>query len=85
MKLEDYILEYNENKVDFINAIKTAMLTPGKAKELIKILDEMWVECNVLRSTAVFMRQCFADPINRNTLSVGKDPVSKFARNVSYI
>lgn len=61
----------------------TAMLTTGKANVILKILDELWIECNVLRSTAVYMRQCFADPINRHTLSIGKDPVSKLGRNVS--
>ena len=80
--LQEYILEFQSNKIDFSNAVQTAMLTSGKAKVLLEIIEELYIECNVLRSTAVFMRQCFADPINRHPLYIGKDPVSRLARNL---
>lgn len=42
----------------------------------------MWVECNVLRQVAVFLRQCFADSVSRAILSNGKNKLSKLARGI---
>ena len=45
-------------------------------------LRDLWVEINVLHKTAVFLRQCFADPVSRASLSDAKEKNSKFARNI---
>ena len=60
----------------------------GKSKEVkafLKILRDLWIECNVLHKTAIFLRQCFADPISRACLTDAKDKNSKFARHILMI
>ena len=54
----------------------------NKAKDILMELRELWLECNVLHKTAVFLRQCFADPVSRAVLTDAKDKNSKFARNI---
>jgi len=46
------------------------------------IIRELWLETNVLHKTAVFLRQCFADPVSKASLIDAKDKNSKFARGV---
>lgn len=49
---------------------------------MLVVIRDLWVECNVLRKIAVYIRQCFADKISRASLTDAKDKNSKFARNV---
>ena len=53
-----------------------------RTRNLLKIMRELWIECNVLRRTAVFLRQSFADTVSRATLTNAKDKNSKFARSI---
>lgn len=45
-------------------------------------MRELWIECNVLRRTAVFLRQSFADTVSRATLTNAKEKNAKFARSI---
>jgi hypothetical protein len=56
-----------------------------KTREILMVLRELWLEINVLHKTAVFLRQCFADPVSRANLTDAKDKNSKFARNILMI
>ena len=46
------------------------------------LLKELWTECNVLRSIAIFLRLSFSDRISRAVLIDAKDKFSKFARSI---
>lgn len=46
---------------------------------------DLWLEVNVLHKTAIFLRQCFIDPVSRAVLTDAKDKNSKFARNILMI
>ncbi len=51
-----------------------------KGRDILLTIRELWLETNVLHKTAVFFRQCFADPVCRANLADAKDKNSKFAR-----
>ena len=53
-----------------------------RTRNLLKVLRELWIECNVLRRIAMFLRQSFADTVSRATLTNAKDKNSKFARSI---
>lgn len=79
-KLEEYIIELGENSEEFQRLLVDILGESARTNQFLTILREMWIECNVLRQTAVFLRQCFADPVSRSTLADGKDKRSKLAR-----
>ena len=81
-KLEDYIIELGENSEEFQRVLVEILGESPRTNQFLTILREMWIECNVLRQTAVFLRQCFADPVSRAQLSNGKDKKSKLARAI---
>jgi hypothetical protein len=49
---------------------------------LIKALESMWIECNILRRALVFMKQSFADHVSRAPLNDLKDKYSRIARGI---
>ena len=81
-KLEDYIIELGENSEEFQRVLLDILGHTPSTHQFLTICREMWVECNVLRQTAVFLRQCFADPISRAVLSNSIDRNSKIARSI---
>jgi hypothetical protein len=54
----------------------------AKVKDILLIIRDLWLECNVLHKTACFLRQCFADPVSKALLTDSKNIHSKFARNL---
>jgi len=57
----------------------------NKAKDILAVFRDLWLETNVLHKTAIFLRQCFADPVSRAVLADAKDKNAKFARNLLMI
>ena len=82
--LEDFITELGENSHEFQMALMDVLGKENKAKvrEIVMTLRELWLETNVLHKVAVFLRQCFADPVSRAMLTDSKDKHSKFARGI---
>jgi hypothetical protein len=56
-KLEDYIIELGENSEEFQRVLLDILGPSPSTHQFLTICREMWVECNVLRQTAVFLRQ----------------------------
>lgn len=54
----------------------------GRADTFLNMLRELWVEVNVLRRAAVFVRQSFRDMISLAQLADPKDERSKIARSL---
>ena len=79
-KLEEYIIELGENSEEFQKLLVEILGESPRTNQFLTILREMWIECNVLRQTAVFLRQWFADPVSRSSLVDGKDKRAKLAR-----
>jgi len=82
--LEEYIVELGENSHEFQMAFIDILGKGQKAKgkDILMIIRELWLETNVLHKTAVFLRQCFGDPVSKASLTDAKDKNSKFARGV---
>jgi hypothetical protein len=82
--LEEWVTELGENSHEFQMAFMDILGKGSKAKgkDILMIIRELWVETNVLHKTAVFMRQCFADPVSRAILTDAKDKHAKFARSL---
>ena len=78
--IEEYIVELGENANEFQMLMMD--LLGAKAKDMVIALRELWLETHVLHKTAVFLRQCFADPVSRAVLTDAKDKNAKFARNI---
>ena len=88
--LEEYIIEYGTNNSNFQELIQS-ILTKQNSQNLLSIwefylnnlviLRELWIECNVLRKVAVFIRQNFADEVGKADLCK-KNKASSFAKNV---
>jgi hypothetical protein len=84
--LEEYIVEFSENASEFqLVLVDILGKKNNKAKELLMILKELWLETNVLHKTAIFLRQCFADSVSKAILTDAKDKNAKFARNILMI
>ncbi|CDW85033.1 UNKNOWN [Stylonychia lemnae] len=83
--IEEYIVELGENANEFQLVFMDSLGKSNKAKDILMVLRELWLEVNVLHKTAVFLRQCFADPVSRAPLTDAKDKNSKFARNILMI
>ena len=82
--LEDYVRELGENSHEFQLAFMDILGKGQKAKgkDILLIIRELWLETNVLHKTAVFLRQCFADPVSKAILTDAKDKNAKFARGI---
>lgn len=82
--IEEYIVELGENSHEFQMAFMDILGKGQKAKgkDILMIIRELWLETNVLHKTAVFLRQCFADPVSKAILTDAKDKNSKFARGI---
>lgn len=80
--LEDYLLELGENTNEFQLVLLDMLGKSAKSRELVQKLRDIYLESSVLHKTAVFLRQCFADPLSRAVLIDAKDKKSKFARNL---
>jgi len=85
MKLEDYIIELGENSEEFQKMIVDILGNSPRTNQFLIIIREMWVECNVLRQTVVYLRQCFADAVSRANLINVSDRNSKLARGMACI
>jgi hypothetical protein len=57
LKLEDYIIELGENSEEFQKVIVEILGVSARTNQFLTIIREMWVECNVLRQTVVYLRQ----------------------------
>jgi hypothetical protein len=53
---------------DFTELVGKVLAPPAKAQEMVDNLKELWLECNVLRRAAVYVRQTFADDISKADL-----------------
>ena len=63
-----------DESMDFQKAI--VQIIPkrsSRARQLIVLLREVYIECLVLRKTVVFLRQCFADKFCRADLNDPKN------------
>lgn len=82
--LEEYVSELGENSHEFQLAFADILGKGQKAKgkDILLIIRELWLECNVLHKTAVFLRQCFADTVCKAALTDAKDKDSKLARGL---
>lgn len=82
--LEDYVTELGENGHEFQQAFMDVLGKGSRAKgrDILLTFRELWLECNVLHKCAVFLRQCFADPVSRAVLTDPKDKHAKFARGI---
>jgi hypothetical protein len=83
--IEEYIVELGENANEFQLLFMDVLGKNNKAKDILMVLRELWLESNVLHKTAIFLRQCFADPVSRASLVDAKDKNSKFARSILMI
>ncbi len=83
--IEEYVIEIGENTKEFQAVVEEKMGKSTEIKQFQSLLGELWLECNVLHKTAVFLRQCFADPISRACLTDAKDKNAKFARHLLMI
>ena len=81
-KLEDYIIELGENSDEFQKVIVEFIGESQRTNNILTILREMWIECNVLRQTAVYLRQSFTDSVSRAVLTNARDKNSKLARSI---
>ena len=83
--VEEYVVELGENANEFQLMFMDVLGRSNKAKDVLAVLRDLWLETNVLHKAAVFLRQCFADPVSRAVLSDAKDKNAKFARNLLMI
>lgn len=83
--LEQYICLSGSSGPDFAELIMHAMQPAVRANELLNSLKEMWLECNVLRRAAIYVRQTFADVISKTDLCDSVDENSKIARSLLLI
>ena len=83
--IEEFVIEFGENSKEFSLMLQDLLKTNKKTTDILILLRELWVEINVLHKIAVFLKQCFADPISKANLTDAKDKKSKFARSILMI
>ena len=81
-RLEDYVIELGENGEEFQKVMLELLGDSKRTRNLLKTMRDLWIECNVLRRIAIFLRQSFADRVSRATLTNAKDKNSKLARSI---
>lgn len=67
-QLDQYITMCGQSNGDFTELVGKVLAPPAKAQEMVDNLKELWLECNVLRRAAVYVRQTFADAISKADL-----------------
>jgi hypothetical protein len=55
-KIEEYIIELGENSNEFQLVFMDILGKNNKAKDILMVLRELWLETNVLHKTAIFLR-----------------------------
>lgn len=83
--LEQYICLSGSSGPEFAELIMHVVQPAVKANELLNNLKEMWLECNVLRKAAIYVRQTFADVISKADMCDSVDENSKIARSLLMI
>jgi len=73
---------YGQNPLDFTTLVSRLFHNQARARDFLNILKELWIEANVLRKVAAFLRQSFADPISKADLTDSKSDASKMARGL---
>ena len=68
-KLEQYIFTFGLDSMDFALMVNKVFVNQTKAQEFVDALKDLWIESNVLRKSAVFVRQSFSDGISKAKLS----------------
>jgi hypothetical protein len=54
--LEEYIVELGENANEFQLVFMDILGKNNKAKDILMVLRDLWLEVNVLHKTAIFLR-----------------------------
>ena len=54
--IEEYIVELGENANEFQLMFMDVLGKNNKAKDILMILRDLWLEVNVLHKTAIFLR-----------------------------
>lgn len=54
--IEEYIVELGENANEFQLLLMDVLGKNNKAKDILMVLRELWLEVNVLHKTAIFLR-----------------------------
>lgn len=80
--IQEFVIEIGENANEFQLVFMEALGKTNKTKNILMTLRDLWVEINVLHKTAIFLRQCFADPVSRASITDAKDKNAKFARGI---
>jgi len=75
-------MQYGTNPVEISMIVNKVFLNKSKGTEFIEILKELWIETNVIRKAAVFVRQAFSDEISKADLCEANNESSKIARNI---
>mmetsp|Transcript_19776 Transcript_19776/g.18822 ORF Transcript_19776/g.18822 Transcript_19776/m.18822 type:complete len:141 (+) Transcript_19776:616-1038(+) len=83
--LEEFVIEMGENSKEFQTVIKEILSQNKRLPDFLHVLKELWLETNVLHRAAVFLRQCFSDPVSKAILSDAKGKNSKFARGIMMV
>ena len=84
-ELEQYVLLSAQSNGDFSEIVSRLLQPSSKSVEFLDSLRELWLECNVLRKAAVYVRQTFSDAVSKADLCDHLSDTSRLARGLLQI